>query len=58
MKRLSLVLSLVCFAAVLAVAQRTVVGTILDDSGETLIGASETRYAPLVGLRFGALKLA
>ncbi len=40
MKRLSLVLSLVCFAAFVATAQRTVVGTVTDDSGETLIGAS------------------
>ncbi len=40
MKRLSLVLSLVCFAVAFAMAQRTIVGTVLDDSGETLIGAS------------------
>lgn len=40
MKRLSLVLSLVCFAAVFAMAQRTIVGTVSDESGETLIGAS------------------
>jgi TonB-linked SusC/RagA family outer membrane protein len=40
MKRLSLVLSMVCFAIVFAMAQRTVVGSIFDDNGEALIGAS------------------
>jgi TonB-linked SusC/RagA family outer membrane protein len=40
MKKLSLVLSLVLFAVGFAVAQRTVSGTITDDGGEPLIGAS------------------
>ena len=40
MKRLSLVLALVCFAFGLAVAQRTISGTVTDESGEPLIGAS------------------
>jgi TonB-linked SusC/RagA family outer membrane protein len=40
MKRISLVLSLLFFACSIAVAQRTVTGTVSDDSGETLIGAS------------------
>lgn len=40
MKRLSLVLSMVLFAIGTMVAQRTVTGTISDDSGEPLIGAS------------------
>lgn len=40
MKRLSLVLTLVFFAFGMAMAQRTVTGTVTDASGETLIGAS------------------
>lgn len=40
MKRLSLVLSLVLFCVGFMMAQRTVTGTITDDSGEPLIGAS------------------
>lgn len=40
MKRLSLVLSMVLFAIGTMMAQRTVTGTITDDSGEPLIGAS------------------
>lgn len=40
MKRLSLVFSMVVMAMMVAVAQRTVVGTVLDDGGEALIGAS------------------
>lgn len=40
MKRFSLVLALVCFAFGVAMAQRTVTGTVVDPSGETLIGAS------------------
>lgn len=40
MKRLTLVLTLVFFAFGLAMAQRTVSGTVTDASGETLIGAS------------------
>jgi TonB-linked SusC/RagA family outer membrane protein len=40
MKKLSLVLSLVLFAVSFAIAQRTVSGTITDDGGEPLIGAS------------------
>lgn len=40
MKRLSLVLTLVFFAFSFAMAQRTVTGTVTDESGETLIGAS------------------
>ncbi len=40
MKRISLVITLVCFAFSMAIAQRTVTGTVTDNSGETLIGAS------------------
>lgn len=40
MKRISLVIALVCFAFSMAIAQRTVTGTVTDKSGETLIGAS------------------
>lgn len=40
MKRLLLTTLLVCFAAGLALAQRTVTGTVSGDDGETLIGAS------------------
>ncbi|MEZ4984711.1 MAG: SusC/RagA family TonB-linked outer membrane protein [Saprospiraceae bacterium] len=40
MKKLSLVLSLVLFAVGFAIAQRTVTGTVTDDGGEALIGAS------------------
>lgn len=40
MKKISLVLSLVLFAVGFAIAQRTVTGTITDDGGEPLIGAS------------------
>ncbi len=40
MKKLSLVLSLVLFTVGFALAQRTVSGTITDDGGEPLIGAS------------------
>lgn len=40
MKKLSLVLSLVLFAVSFAIAQRAVSGTITDDGGEPLIGAS------------------
>lgn len=40
MKKLSLVLSLVLFAVSFALAQRAVTGTVTDDGGEALIGAS------------------
>ncbi|HRI58494.1 MAG TPA: SusC/RagA family TonB-linked outer membrane protein [Saprospiraceae bacterium] len=40
MKRLLLATLLVCFAAGLALAQRTVSGTVTGDDGETLVGAS------------------
>ncbi len=40
MKKLSLVLSLVLFTVSFALAQRTVTGTVTDDGGEPLIGAS------------------
>ena len=40
MKKLSLVLMLVLFAVGITLAQRTVTGTITDDSGEALIGAN------------------
>lgn len=40
MKKLSLVLSLVLFVMGTALAQRTITGTVSDESGETLIGAS------------------
>ncbi len=40
MKRLSLVLALVLFGASFALAQKTVTGTVTDESGEALIGAS------------------
>lgn len=40
MKRLLLTTLLVCFAAGLALAQRTVSGTVTGDDGEALIGAS------------------
>lgn len=40
MKKLSLVLSLVLFVMGTALAQRTVTGTVTDETGETLIGAS------------------
>ena len=40
MKKLSLVLLLVLAGAVAAMAQRTITGTVTDESGETLIGAS------------------
>ena len=40
MKRLSLVLALVLFGAGFALAQKTVTGTVTDESGEALIGAS------------------
>jgi TonB-linked SusC/RagA family outer membrane protein len=40
MKKLSLVLGLVCFVVGFALAQRTVSGTVVDATGEPLIGAS------------------
>jgi TonB-linked SusC/RagA family outer membrane protein len=40
MKKLSLVLTLVFFAIGISMAQRTVTGTVADNTGETLIGAS------------------
>ncbi len=40
MKKLSLVLTLVCFAFGFAMAQRTVSGTVTDEKGDALIGAS------------------
>ena len=40
MKKLSLVLSLVLFALGFAVAQRTVAGTVSDQKGEPMVGAS------------------
>lgn len=40
MKKLSLVLALVCFALGLSLAQRTVTGTVTDDKGEPLVGSS------------------
>lgn len=40
MKRLSLVFSLVLFAVGISMAQRTITGTVTDDKGEALIGAS------------------
>lgn len=40
MKKLSLVLALVVFACGMAIAQRTISGTITDTDGEPLIGAS------------------
>jgi len=40
MKRLSLVLSLVLFVAGFALAQKTITGTVTDEAGEALIGAS------------------
>lgn len=40
MKKLSLVLSLVLFVMGTALAQRTITGTVTDESGEALIGAS------------------
>lgn len=40
MKKLSLVLSLVLFVMGTALAQRTITGTVTDESGEVLIGAS------------------
>ncbi len=40
MKKLSLVFGLVLFAIGISVAQRTVTGTVVDDAGEPLIGAS------------------
>ena len=40
MKKLSLVLTLVLFAIGTMIAQRTISGTVTDQSGETLIGAS------------------
>lgn len=40
MKKLSLVLALVCFSLCMALAQRTISGSVVDESGEPLIGAS------------------
>ncbi len=40
MKKLSLVLALVCFAIGFAAAQRAITGTVVDDQGQPLIGAS------------------
>ena len=40
MKRLSLVVAFVCFAFGIAMAQRAINGTVTDESGEPLIGAS------------------
>jgi len=40
MKKLSLVLMLVLFGVGTMLAQRTISGTVTDESGETLIGAS------------------
>ncbi len=40
MKKLSLVLSMVLFCLGITMAQRTVTGTVTDETGETLIGAS------------------
>ncbi len=40
MKKLSLVLTMVLFCVGITMAQRTITGTVTDDSGESLIGAS------------------
>lgn len=40
MKKLSLVLTMVLFCLGITMAQRTITGTVTDDSGEALIGAS------------------
>lgn len=40
MKKLSLVFTLVLFCVGITMAQRTITGTVTDDSGETLIGAT------------------
>ncbi|THH40265.1 SusC/RagA family TonB-linked outer membrane protein [Neolewinella litorea] len=40
MRRLSLVIAFVCFAFGIAMAQRTISGTVTDKSGQPLIGAS------------------
>ena len=40
MKKLSLVFTLVLFCVGVTMAQRTITGTVTDDSGETLIGAT------------------
>ncbi len=49
MKKLSLVFALIFFSASFALAQRTVSGTVTDDSGETLIGASVQAVGTTVG---------
>ncbi|SEQ81418.1 SusC/RagA family TonB-linked outer membrane protein [Neolewinella agarilytica] len=40
MKRISLVIAIVCFAFSIAIAQRTISGVVQDEAGESLIGAS------------------
>ena len=40
MKKLSLVLTLVCFAMGITMAQRNISGKVTDEKGEALIGAS------------------
>ncbi len=49
MKRLSLILTLVLFGAVFAIAQKTVTGTITDDKGSGLVGASVAVKGTTVG---------
>ncbi len=49
MKKLSLVLAMVLFAFGISIAQRTVSGTIADDTGEPLIGASIIAKGTTVG---------
>jgi len=49
MKRFSLIMSMVLFAMGSLMAQRTITGTVTDDSGETLIGSTVQAKGTTVG---------
>ena len=49
MKRFSLIMSIVLFSVGMLMAQRTVTGTVTDDGGETLIGATVQAKGTTVG---------
>ncbi len=49
MKKLSLVLAMVLFSVCTMYAQRTITGTVIDDTGESLIGASVLAKGSSVG---------
>lgn len=49
MKKLSLVLTMVLFCLGITIAQRTITGTVTDDTGESLIGASVLLKSSSIG---------